>query len=72
MTKEDTIPHLGQLSVNAIVYKHLPDGQFHPEAVWYDSFQVNFLEDSPDKCIEVVKKMIEEFKKKNAEQTYSN
>ncbi len=57
-----SIPHLGQITINAIVYKQLPDGQFHPEAVWHDSFAMNFLEDSADECVSKLKKMIEELK----------
>lgn len=56
------VPHLGQMTVNAIVYKQLPDGNFHPEAVWHDSFAINFIEESPEACVEKIKKMIEEVK----------
>jgi hypothetical protein len=60
------VPHLGQVTINAVVYKQMSNGQFHPEAVWHDSFALNFLEEDADKCIAKLKKLIEEMKKSNA------
>ena len=60
------IPHLGQITINAIVYKQTPSGQFDPKAVWHDSFSINLLEESPEKCIEELKRLITEFKDANA------
>jgi hypothetical protein len=64
MTSEEIkqLPHLGQITINAIVYKQLPDGNFHPEAVWYDSFAVNFIENSSNDCIEKIKSIIGDLK----------
>ena len=58
----ENVQHLGQITVNAIVYKQMPDGQFHPEAVWHDSFALNFTEDSAGACVEKVKQIIAEIK----------
>jgi len=60
------VPHMGQMTVNAIVYKQLPDGQFSPQAVWHDAFQVSFVEETPDECIKKIKEIIEELKSKYA------
>ena len=58
VAEEISVPHLGQITVNAIVYKQSKDGSFHPQAVWHDSFSINLVEDSPEKCIEELKKKI--------------
>lgn len=58
----ENIPHLGQISVHAIVYKQLPDGSFHPESVWFDSFSLNLLESSGKECIDKIKAKLEDLK----------
>lgn len=60
------IPHSGQLTINAIVYKQLPDGQFSPQAVWHDAIQIGFIEETPAKCIDKIKEIIQEIKDKYA------
>ena len=56
------VPHLGQITVNAIVYQQRSDGQFDPKAVWHDSFSINTVEDTPEKAIEKIKQLIEVLK----------
>ena len=56
------VPHLGQITVNAIVYQQRADGQFDPKAVWHDSFSINLVEDTPEKAINKIKELIEVLK----------
>lgn len=60
------VPHLGQITVNAIVYQQRPDSQFDPKAVWHDSFSINMVEDTPEKAIEKLKKLIEVLKNESS------
>lgn len=56
------IPHLGQITVQAIVMKQMPNGQFSPEAVWNDSFSINLVSESADESIKEIKRLIEVLK----------
>ena len=55
-------PHQGEITINAIVYKQMPDGNFHPQAVWHDAFAIRFVSDTPEKCVEEIKAIIEQIK----------
>lgn len=61
------VPHLGQITVNAIVYQQRPDGQYDPKAVWHDSFSINLVEDSPETAIEKIKQLIEVLKNEHSQ-----
>jgi hypothetical protein len=56
------VPHLGQITINAVVYKQTPKGDFDPKAIWHDSFAINFQYDSVEKCVEDIKRRLETFK----------
>ena len=56
------VPHLGQITVNAIVYEQNKDGSFHPKAVWHDGFSINLVADNAEKAIEEIKQKIEGIK----------
>jgi hypothetical protein len=55
-------PHQGEITINAIVYRQMPDGNFHPGAVWHDAFAIRLLSDTPEACIEEIKELIEKIK----------
>lgn len=43
-------PHMGQITVQAVIYKQRPDGQFSPETVWFDTFKMEFLGKTAEEC----------------------
>ncbi len=57
-------PHQGELTINAIVYAQMPDGNFNPRAVWHDAFAIRFVSETPEACIEEVKAIIAEIKER--------
>lgn len=60
--QEKQNPHQGEITINAIVYAQMSDGNFHPKAVWHDAFAIRLLSDTPEKCIEEVKEIIRKIK----------
>lgn len=61
-----SVPHLGQITVNAIVYQQRPDGQFDPKAVWHDSFSINMVEETPEEAIKKLQQLIEVLKNESS------
>lgn len=58
-------PHQGEVTINAIVYGQMPDGHFHPKAVWHDAFTIRFVSETPEQCIDEIKTMIQKIKEFN-------
>lgn len=56
------VKHMGQITINAVVYEQMPDGTFNPRAVWHDAFAMDFLNNNSTDCITELKSIIEELK----------
>ncbi len=56
------IPHIAQITVNAIVNQQLPDGKYHPRAVYNDAFAISLTGNNAEECIEKLKEKMEKIK----------
>lgn len=61
---QDKIPHIGLVTIQAIVHKQLPKGQFSPEAVFFESFSLGLEGSTKEECVADLKKKLEEIKTK--------
>lgn len=53
MSEEDTkpTPHIGLITIQAIVNQQLPNNQYHPRAVYSDSFSIKLYGNSKEECM---------------------
>lgn len=62
MSLEDKIPHVGLVTVQAIVHKQLPNGQFSPESVFFETFSLGLEGSTKEECTAELKKKLEQMK----------
>lgn len=60
--KKSKVPHIGIITLNAVVHKVMPDGNMHPAAVHNESFSIGITEKTEEDCVELLKQKIKEVK----------
>ena len=60
--KVESIPHIAIITINAIVNQQLPNGQYHPRAVYNDSFSIAIHGNNKEECLEALKVKLERIK----------
>ena len=56
------IPHIAIITVNAIVNQQLPNGHYHPRAVYNDAFSIQIMGNNEQECIDALKTRLERIK----------
>jgi hypothetical protein len=60
--KVESIPHIAIITINAIVNQQLPNGQYHPRAVYNDSFSIAIKGNNEKECLEALKARMRQLK----------
>lgn len=58
----DQIPHIAVITVHGVVHQQMPNGQYHPRAVYSDSFSVTVQGNDEQECIKNLKDKLDSLK----------
>jgi|14_taG_2_1085336.scaffolds.fasta_scaffold39389_3 hypothetical protein len=61
--ENNQVPHVGVFTISYVIYKQLPDGNFHPNTVDKANIQLSFDCDTAEEAKEQADILIEELQK---------